>query len=145
MSKQVKKETKKEPTREVAKSSNAPKWTSLGQATYIIAIIFCILESIIAFLLIILYGLMPFTAKQEGSSSGDMTYLIIIAVAATVVALVILIFGITATVIICKRTRAGQHLNLALAICSIIFFNIVVGILATIYSTQVPKNKKSTA
>lgn len=132
-------------TKQKAETSNSPsqsKWRGVGLAAYIIAIIFCVLESI-GMLVLFIYGIILCTNPSSAQGGADSA--IIIGAVLLVVSLIYLAFGITATTIICKRTKAGAHLNLALSICSIIFFNIVVGILATIYSTQVPVNQKSTA
>ncbi|MCF0126102.1 MAG: hypothetical protein HUJ68_10195 [Clostridia bacterium] len=134
MNKQKTTQTKEKPV-------SVKKTTSLGTATYVIAIIFCVLESILAICLIALYVVIPFMSTSEELTPEQKNTVFISAIIAGVVSAVILIFGIIATAIICKRTKNGEHLNLGLSICSILFFNIVVGIMATIYSTQIPKKE----
>ena len=138
MAKQVKKENK-----DVKKQSpQQPKWVGIGLATYIVSIIFCVLESIGALIAILIIVLTSVSSQSGGQPPEEGSgFSIVFAAVGGVFALVVLIFGIIATIEICKKTKAGAHLNLALSICSIIFFNIVVGILATVYSTQVPVKK----
>ena len=64
-------ETKKLKTQKVETPKKTNESSSLGTATRIVAIIFCVLESILAICLIILYGILPFFAKQDSSTTQD--------------------------------------------------------------------------
>ena len=107
-------------------------WTPLGKPIYILSIIFCVLECILAVLLV-------WMAINLFATNGATSQQIGTGVAYIIVALVIFIFGIIATVNFCKRTKAGEHINMGLACCSIFFFNPVCGILAVVYSAQTTK------
>ena len=104
----------------VSDSTSAPRWRSIGQATYITTIIFGVLCSIAAVIMFVLGIVTP-------------------NIAMAVVAIPYLAFCIVATVIICRQTKSGLHLNIAFAICSLIFFSVVVGVLAVVYSALVEK------
>ena len=128
----------------------------LSRATYIVPIVFCVAECILMFVLLFWYAFAPVLATApltEEEISQGMSFMdkvlknypnyIVNTVLVVIFFLDIFIFGIWTTTYIYKKAYNKQHINLAWAICALIFFNIVVGILAIIYSKKVPLTQSS--
>mgnify|MGYP004444031241 CR=1 FL=1 len=128
MEKQVKKQ----------KKPSEYNWTPLGKPTFILTIIFCIVECLLAIFL--LYNAIAVFTSTDPKVEQQQK---IAAIIGLVVGVVIFVFGISATDHICKRTRAGLHVNMALACGSVFFFNPITGILTVVYSASVPARKSA--
>ena len=100
----------------------------LGKATNVVAIIFIVIQSLLFLILLISWA-----ATSHTMDAAFITTIIY--------TLITLGFGIPATVIVCQRTQQEKYVSLALTICMMIFYNIVVCLLATIYSVQSYKYK----
>ena len=102
--------------------------SSVGTAARVLAIVACVLKSI-GYLLGALILIIVFAA------SGTSEIWIIFGVF-MFLAILVLAWGIPATVIISRRTKNHQQLGLGFSICVLIFFSLITGILAIIYSVQ---------
>ncbi|MCF0227453.1 MAG: hypothetical protein HUJ52_01385 [Malacoplasma sp.] len=102
----------KEKTSKIEPSHPKNKTSELGTATWIVALIFIILCGI-GFISIAWFYWWP--------------------------CILLLPWAIISTVFIIIKCKNGEHLNLAISICTLIFYNLVVGVLAIVYSCLTPK------